>query len=127
MMDALVKYDSRDHAVEIRQIPEPPAPGPDEVILEVKAAGVCGSDLHMWHENHSWQIKLPLVLGHEFCGVIAEHKRQMSRASKLGIVSLAKRRPRSAVNVSTASPGIITCAQIAWATARWPTARSLAT
>lgn len=71
-MEALVKYDSRDHAVEIRQIPEPPAPGPNEVILEVKAAGVCGSDLHMWHENHSWKIKLPLVLGHEFCGVVAD-------------------------------------------------------
>lgn len=71
-MDALVKYDSRDHAVEVRDIPEPPAPGPDQVIIEVKAAGVCGSDLHMWHENHSWKIKLPLVLGHEFCGVVAD-------------------------------------------------------
>lgn len=71
-MEALVKYDSRDHAVEIRQIPEPPAPGPNEVVLEVRAAGVCGSDLHMWHENHSWKIKLPLVLGHEFCGVVAD-------------------------------------------------------
>jgi L-iditol 2-dehydrogenase len=71
-MDALVKYDSRDHAVEVRDIPEPPAPGPDRLIIEVKAAGVCGSDLHMWHENHSWKIKLPLVLGHEFCGVVAD-------------------------------------------------------
>jgi alcohol dehydrogenase/L-iditol 2-dehydrogenase len=71
-MEALVKYDSRDHAVEVRDIPEPPAPGPNEVIIEVKAAGVCGSDLHMWHENHSWQIKLPLVLGHEFCGIVAD-------------------------------------------------------
>ena len=71
-MEALVKYDSRDHAVEIRDIAEPPSPGPNEVILEVKAAGVCGSDLHMWHEHHSWEIKLPLVLGHEFCGVVAD-------------------------------------------------------
>lgn len=71
-MDALVKFDSRDHAVEVRSVPEPPAPGPNEVILEVRAAGVCGSDLHMWHENHSWKIKLPLILGHEFCGVIAD-------------------------------------------------------
>lgn len=71
-MEALVKYDSRDQAVEVRDIPEPPAPGPNEVVLEVKAAGVCGSDLHMWHENHSWEIKLPLVLGHEFCGVVAD-------------------------------------------------------
>ncbi|MCY3719045.1 MAG: zinc-binding dehydrogenase [Anaerolineaceae bacterium] len=70
-MQALVKYDSRPNAVELRDIPEPPDPGPNDVILEVKAAGVCGSDLHMWQENHSWEIHLPLVLGHEFCGVVA--------------------------------------------------------
>ncbi|MDE0609869.1 MAG: zinc-binding dehydrogenase [Anaerolineaceae bacterium] len=70
-MQALVKYDSRPNAVELRDIPEPPDPGPNDVILEVKAAGVCGSDLHMWQENHSWEIRLPLVLGHEFCGVVA--------------------------------------------------------
>jgi L-iditol 2-dehydrogenase len=71
-MEALVKYADRDHAVEVRDIPEPSAPGPNDVIIEVRAAGVCGSDLHMWHQNHSWTIKLPLVLGHEFCGVVAD-------------------------------------------------------
>ncbi len=70
-MQALVKYDSRPDAVELRDIPEPPPPGPNDVILEVLAAGVCGSDLHMWQENHSWEIRLPLVLGHEFCGEVA--------------------------------------------------------
>ena len=70
-MQALVKYDSRPDAVELRDIPEPPEPGPTDVILEVRAAGVCGSDLHMWQENHSWEIRLPLVLGHEFCGLVA--------------------------------------------------------
>ncbi len=69
-MQALVKYDSRPDAVELRDIPEPPPPGPNDVILEVRAAGVCGSDLHMWQENHSWEIRLPLVLGHEFCGEV---------------------------------------------------------
>ncbi len=70
-MQALVKYDCRPDAVELRDIPEPSDPGPNDVILEVKAAGVCGSDLHMWQENHSWEIRLPLVLGHEFCGLVA--------------------------------------------------------
>ena len=72
MMQALVKYDNRPDAVELRDIPEPQAPGAGEVVLEVRAAGVCGSDLHMWQENHSWEIRLPLVLGHEFCGVVVE-------------------------------------------------------
>ena len=70
-MKAIVKYDRVDKAVEIRDVPEPVI-GPDQVLLEVKAVGVCGSDVHMWREHQSWAIKLPLVLGHEFAGVIAE-------------------------------------------------------
>ena len=70
-MKAIVKYDRVDKAVEIRDVPEPVI-GPDQVLLEVKAVGVCGSDVHMWREHQSWEIKLPLVLGHEFAGVIAE-------------------------------------------------------
>jgi len=70
-MQALVKFGRQDGDVEIRDIPEPII-GPDQVLLEVKATGVCGSDLHMWREHQSWTIKLPLVLGHEFCGVVAD-------------------------------------------------------
>jgi alcohol dehydrogenase/L-iditol 2-dehydrogenase len=69
-MKALVKYGRRDGEVEVRDVPEPEV-APGRVLIEVKAAGVCGSDLHMWRENHSWAIKLPLVLGHEFCGTVA--------------------------------------------------------
>lgn len=71
-MDALIKYGRDDKNVEVRDISQPPDPQPHQVIVEVQAAGVCGSDLHMWRENHSWEIKLPLVLGHEFCGTVAE-------------------------------------------------------
>ena len=46
--------------------------GDDEVLLEVQAVGVCGSDLHMWTAQQSWPMKYPVVLGHEFCGVIRE-------------------------------------------------------
>ncbi len=70
-MDALVKYGREDKNVELRAIPQPPDPGPGEVVVEVRAAGVCGSDLHMWRNHQSWAIKLPLVLGHEFCGRVA--------------------------------------------------------
>lgn len=70
-MRALVKYGRQDGDVEIRDVPEPII-GPDQVLLEVKAAGVCGSDLHMWREKQSWAVKLPLVLGHEFCGVVVD-------------------------------------------------------
>ena len=71
MQPALVKYGETDGAVEVQDIAEPEMRD-DRVLLRVDAAGVCGSDLHMWRHHHSWPIKMPLVLGHEFCAVIEE-------------------------------------------------------
>jgi alcohol dehydrogenase/L-iditol 2-dehydrogenase len=70
-MKAVVKYGRQNGDVEVRDVAEPTI-GPDQVLLDVKAASVCGSDVHMWRERQSWAIKLPLILGHEFCGVIAQ-------------------------------------------------------
>lgn len=70
-MQAVVKFDRIDNAVEVRDVSEPTI-GPDQVLLQVQAVGVCGSDIHLWHENQSWQIKMPVVLGHEFGGVVAK-------------------------------------------------------
>lgn len=71
MQPALVKYGTDDGAVEIQDVHEPEMRA-DRVLLRVDAAGVCGSDLHMWRHHHSWEIKMPLVLGHEFCAVVEE-------------------------------------------------------
>ncbi len=49
-----------------------PKPGPDDVLVYVEAASICGTDLHIWNWD-SWsqrRIKPPLTLGHEFCGTI---------------------------------------------------------
>jgi S-(hydroxymethyl)glutathione dehydrogenase/alcohol dehydrogenase len=46
------------------------APGPGEVLVEIKAAGVCHSDLHP--ARGDWPAKVPLVLGHEGAGVVRE-------------------------------------------------------
>ena len=70
-MDALIKFGREDKQVELRDFPQPADPAPGQVVVEVRAAGVCGSDLHMWRDHQSWAIKLPLVLGHEFCGTVA--------------------------------------------------------
>lgn len=51
---------------------EKPVPGPEDVLVYVEAASICGTDLHIWNWD-SWsqrRIKLPLTLGHEFCGTI---------------------------------------------------------
>lgn len=50
-----------------------PEPGPEEVLVRVKASAICGTDLHIVQWN-TWAqqagIRLPLVLGHEFCGEV---------------------------------------------------------
>jgi alcohol dehydrogenase/L-iditol 2-dehydrogenase len=66
---AVVTFAAQKHAVELRDVPLPET-GPEDVLLEVAAVGVCGSDLHMWTCQHSWPVNYPCVLGHEFAGVI---------------------------------------------------------
>lgn len=67
---AVVVFETRPGAVELRDLPVP-QPAADEVLMEVRAVGVCGSDLHMWQAVQSWPMRYPVVLGHEFAGVIA--------------------------------------------------------
>jgi alcohol dehydrogenase len=43
----------------------------NEVVLQIEAVGICGSDMHAWH-GHDPRRKPGLVLGHEFVGKIAE-------------------------------------------------------
>ncbi len=68
---AVVNFGPEKYSVELREIPRATI-GDEEVLLEVQAVGVCGSDLHMWTAQQSWPMKYPVVLGHEFCGVIRE-------------------------------------------------------
>lgn len=68
-MKAVVNYAPEPCSVELREIAEP-VPRTGEVLLRVRAVGVCGSDLHQYHGTHSWKVNYPVVLGHEFAGTI---------------------------------------------------------
>lgn len=68
-MKAVVKYGKGKGLVEMREVPEPKMKD-DEVLIEVKAVSVCGSDLHIFHDSHPYWP--PVVLGHEFAGVIVD-------------------------------------------------------
>jgi len=46
-MKAIVKYQTGDGFIGLRDVPEP-EPGEGEVKIAVQAAGICGSDLHIW-------------------------------------------------------------------------------
>ena len=49
-----------------------PVPGPGEVLVEIRAVGVCGSDVHWYRDGRigSTRVEEPLVLGHEASGII---------------------------------------------------------
>ncbi|HEX2973222.1 MAG TPA: zinc-binding dehydrogenase [Tepidisphaeraceae bacterium] len=66
---AVVNYAREKNSVELRTIPRPQF-GPEDVLLQVAAVCVCGSDLHQWMGTHSWQVNYPVVLGHEFAGTV---------------------------------------------------------
>lgn len=68
---AVVNFSPQPHSVELREF-EKPTIGDQDVLVEVAAVGVCGSDLHQWTSSHSWPVNYPVVLGHEFAGVVVE-------------------------------------------------------
>lgn len=63
--------------LELTNIPDP-TPGPKDVIIKVKACGICGSDVHFYETDKDNYIlypgltKFPVVIGHEFSGEIVE-------------------------------------------------------
>jgi 2-desacetyl-2-hydroxyethyl bacteriochlorophyllide A dehydrogenase len=61
----------------LASIPLPPI-GPDEVLVQVKACSLCGSDLHAFLGQLP-RIRFPRILGHEFAGVISQKGRDVSR------------------------------------------------
>jgi L-iditol 2-dehydrogenase len=71
VMSGVVHYALEPLAVELRET-RVPAIGEDEVLLQVGAVGVCGSDVHQYHNAQSWAVRVPVVLGHEFCGTVAQ-------------------------------------------------------
>ena len=77
-MRALVKYGNHDGEVEIRNVPAPTI-GPGDVLLETKAAGICGWDIEMWRHKMAHPVTVPVIQGHEFCGIIREVGERVTR------------------------------------------------
>ena len=64
-MKAILLKDKEE--ISIQEVPKP-VPAEDEVLVRVEAAGLCGSDFHIYHGTYP--AKYPLIQGHEFSGVI---------------------------------------------------------
>lgn len=70
-MAAVVHYALVPGAVELREVARPTELADDEVLLATRAVGVCGSEIHQYRNTQSWPVRVPVILGHEFCGVVA--------------------------------------------------------
>ena len=71
-MRALVKKDP-EYGIWIDDVPEPEC-STNDVKIRVTHSAICGTDLHIykWDEWAKKTLKLPLIIGHEFCGVVEE-------------------------------------------------------
>ena len=73
----------------VTEVPTPTV-GPGDVLIRVHAAGVCGTDLHIWEWDRwaSARMKPPVVIGHEFAGTIVELGDEARRAAILQVGEL---------------------------------------
>jgi len=71
-MKSVVCYGPKDLRVEEQE--KPAAFGPNEVLLNIEAGGICGSDLHYYNEGGFGTVRIrePMILGHEVSGRVAE-------------------------------------------------------
>jgi len=70
-MLGLVNYAPQPLSVALRELPVPQIKESD-VLLEIEAVAICGSDLHQYHGKNSWKVNYPVVLGHEFAGRVVK-------------------------------------------------------
>ena len=69
-MKAIVKTEKGPGHVAYMEVPQPGHPGQGMLLVEVKTAGICGSDVHIYHDT--FPNKPPVILGHEYVGVVLE-------------------------------------------------------
>lgn len=69
--------------VEYREV-EKPQIGERDLLIEVKACGICGSDLHFFYGGMEPIGEVPLVMGHEFAGIIVEKGKEVEDYWQIG-------------------------------------------
>ena len=63
-------YVPKPHQMEIKELPAP-KPAAGQVLIRVRAVGICGSDMHIYHGSNPLAT-YPRIVGHEFAGEVAE-------------------------------------------------------
>lgn len=87
-MKSVVKVRPEENGTEIQEVPIPEI-GDDDVLVKVKYASICGTDVHIYNWD-SWaasRIKTPLLYGHELAGVVEEVGKNVTNVKKGDYVS----------------------------------------
>ena len=79
VMKALMKVAKGKGNLEICDILRPKIKNEDDVLIEVTAAGVCGTDIHIWRDEFPYYP--PVVMGHEFAGIVRKTGKSVTRFS----------------------------------------------
>ena len=87
-MKALVKEKPEKGAV-LKQV-DVPGVRDNEVLVKVKKAAICGTDIHIffWGAYAQQRLKLPMIFGHEFCGEVVEVGKNTKRLKKGDLVAV---------------------------------------
>ena len=93
-MKAIVIHAAHDLRVEERAPPEA-GPGPGEVEIRIAAGGICGSDLHYYHNGGFGTVRLrePMVLGHEVSGHVTRLGPGVEGLAEGDLVAVSPSRP----------------------------------
>lgn len=70
-MKGLIMFGRKAGMIELREVPRPSIKE-DEVLIQVQAAGICGTDIDFYLGKNAYLLNPPVILGHEFSGRIVE-------------------------------------------------------
>lgn len=64
----------RQGVISVKEVPDPPHPGPGELRIAPHTVGICGSDAHYYTHGRigDFVVKAPMILGHEAAGTVVE-------------------------------------------------------
>ncbi len=87
-MKALIKETPEKGAV-LKEVEVPPI-RENEVLVKVKKAAICGTDIHIyfWSAFAQQRLKLPMIFGHEFCGEVVEVGKNAKRLKQGDLVAV---------------------------------------
>ena len=100
-MKALLKFAKGKGNVVLQEVPKP-IPGEGEALIKVQVAGVCGTDIHIYHDRFS--STPPVILGHEFSGII-EHLGPGVKTFQIGDRVVSENNPFACGNCRICSLG----------------------